>query len=201
MEDTVLIGVCGMSGSGKSYVSTVFASLGGHHVDTDRIYHALLEPIHGKLSPCAAAIAREFGDEVVKDATIDRAALGKIVYSDPERLVALNRISHKYIKKATLAEVKNCGASFSLIDAPLLFESGFDKLCRFTVCVCADDETRIKRIVRRDNISEDDARRRLANQTPQSDLISKCDFTVDNSYGRDVTEDVKKILLEMGLIK
>ena len=201
MKDTVLIGVCGMSGSGKSYVSSVFASLGGHHVDTDKLYHSLLEPLRGKLSPCAAAIAREFGDEVIKDATIDRAALGKIVYSDPDRLLALNRISHKYIKKATLAEVKECDASFALIDAPLLFESGFDKLCDFTVCVCADEDTRIKRIVRRDSISEDDARRRLSNQTPQSDLISMCDYTVDNSYGRDVTEDVKKILFEKGLIK
>ncbi|MBQ7669365.1 MAG: dephospho-CoA kinase [Clostridia bacterium] len=200
MENTVLIGVCGMSGSGKSHVSRAFASLGGHHVDTDKIYHALLEPRRGKLSPCALAIAREFGDEVVKDATIDRGALGKIVYSDPDRLLALNRIAHKYIKKATLAEVRKCGAQFALIDAPVLFESGFDKLCDFTVCVCADDETRIKRIVRRDNISEDDAKRRLANQTPQSDLVSMCDFTVDNSYGRDVTEDVKKILLEKGLI-
>lgn len=200
MENTVLIGVCGMSGSGKSYVSSVFASFGGYHIDTDKVYHSLLEPRRGRLSPCSSAIEREFGPSVIKDGTVDRVSLGKIVYSDPERLLALNRIAHAYIKRATLSEVKKCGSKFALIDAPVLFESGFDRLCDFTVCVCADEETRIKRIVSRDKISEKDARRRLSNQTPQSDLIRKCDFTVDNSFGRDVTDDVKKILSEKGLI-
>lgn len=196
----VVIGVCGSSGAGKGYVSSVFASFGGYHIDTDRVYHELLEPVRGKLSPCAGAIASEFGGIVVCGVQIDRAALGKIVFADGEKRERLNRIAHAYIKRKTKRLIKNCSAPFAVVDAPLLFESGFDKMCDFTVCVTADDDTKVRRIVKRDGIDEDAARRRLASQIKDAELVGMCDFAIDNSYGRDVTEDVRKILKNKGLI-
>ena len=200
MKDTVLIGLCGRSGSGKSFVSSVFSSFGGYHIDTDAVYHDLLLPREGELSECARAIASEFGDSVVADGTIARRALSNIVFSDRERLLTLNKIAHAYILKETLSVASECGAPFAVIDAPVLFESGFDKLCSFTVCVAADDETCIYRICRRDGVSREDAIRRLSNQIPQETLVSMCDYSIDNSLKRDVVPDVKKILAEEGLL-
>lgn len=200
MSATV-IGICGRSGSGKSYVSSCFASFGGRHIDTDAIYHDLLKPRGGEISACTKAIADEFGQEVVKDGTLDRTALRKIVFSDREKLSRLNEISHAFIKKETLSIIKHSRAPFLLIDAPLLFESGFDALCDVTVCVTADEATQIRRIMKRDGIGEDDARRRLATQISNEELEAKCDYTVFNGAGVDAMPQVEKILIDKGLIK
>ena len=199
--DTVLIGICGRSGSGKSFVCSVFSSFGGCHIDTDKVYHDLLEPVDGELSPCAADLAREFGDGILNGLLINRKALGAIVFSDRDRLERLNEITHAYILKETLRIAEECESPFALVDAPVLFESGFDKMCGFTVCVVADDETCISRIMRRDGVSEAEARRRLSSQISAEELISKCDFHIDNSAHADVVPAVRKILAEKGLIE
>ena len=200
MKNTVVIGLCGSSGAGKGYVSSVFSSFGALHIDTDAVYHSLLEPSGDKMSACVKAIRREFGDSVLDGARLDRAALGDIVFSDGEKRAALNRITHAYIKKETLKMIRSTRAPFAVVDAPLLFESGFDKLCDFTVCVTADDETKIERIIRRDGTTRENALRRLASQKSDAELLSLCDHSIDNSRGRDVTEDVAKILDEAGLL-
>ena len=199
--DTVLIGICGRSGAGKSYVCSVFSSFGGFHIDTDKVYHKLLEPKRGRLSPCAKSLASEFGEDVLDGLTVDRKALGAIVFSDPEKLHRLNEITHAYILKETVRIAERCGAPFALVDAPVLFESGFDKMCDFTVCVIADDRTCVARIKKRDGVSAAEARRRLAAQLSSEELAAKCDFAIDNSEHTDVTPAVRKILIEKGLIE
>ncbi len=199
--DTVLIGICGRSGAGKSYVCSVFSSFGGYHIDTDKVYHGLLEPRHGKLSPCAKSLVKEFGEGILDGQSVDRKALGAIVFSDADKLHRLNEITHAYILKETVRTAKKCGAPFALVDAPVLFESGFDKMCDFTVCVIADDKTCVKRIKKRDGVGEAEARRRLAAQLSSEELTEKCDFAIDNSEHTDVTPAVRKILIEKGLIE
>ncbi len=201
MKDTVKIGICGRSGSGKGYVCKLFASYGGIHIDTDAVYHSLLEPKDGEASECAKAIADAFGKRMIKkDKTVDRRRLGKAVFSDRAKLDALNALVHPYIIRKTLDIVKESGAPFALIDAPLLFESGVDAECDFTVLVRADDESCVRRIVKRDGIGEEDAAFRLASQTDTEVLAEKCDFVIDNSIGDDPAEDVKRILKKKGLI-
>jgi len=190
-----------MSGSGKSYVSSVFASFGGRHINTDEVYHKLLMPKDGAMSPCTSEIVSEFGEDVADGETVNRVKLGRIVFNDPEKLKKLNSIAHKYVKEATDRITLRCRAPFVLIDAPVLFESGFDAFCDFTVCVVADEKTLIDRICARDGISVSEAKRRLSVQLSGEELQKKCDFSIDNSRGRDVTEDVKKILVEKGLVK
>ena len=200
MKNTVVIGLCGSSGSGKGYVSSVFSSFGALHIDTDAIYHSLLEPVKGKQSPCVKAVVREFGDFVLDGAELDRKALGDIVFTNTEKREALNRITHEFIKKETLKLIKSTSCLFAVVDAPLLFESSFDKLCDFTVCVTADRETKIERIMKRDGISREAAERRIVSQMTDEELKSLCDLAIDNSRGRDVTEDVARILEEKGLM-
>ena len=196
-----VIGLCGRSGSGKGYISSVFASFGGLHIDTDKVYHDLLEPVDGKISECLSEIVSYFGEGILDGLHLDRKKLGAIVFSDDEKLLKLNEITHKYIKEKTLSLIDSCTATFAVVDAPVLFESGFDSLCDFTVCAVADDETCIKRIVKRDGVTEEAARARLANQISCEELEAKCDFAVDNSYGRDVTEQIEKILKAKGLVR
>ena len=200
MKNTVVIGLCGSSGAGKGYVSSVFSSFGALHIDTDAVYHALLEPVRGKPSQCVRAVAKEFGDSVLDGARLDRKALGDIVFTDSEKREALNGITHKFIKRETVKLIKSTSCPFAVVDAPLLFESSFDKLCDFTVCVTADLETKIERIMKRDGISREAAQRRIASQKSDEELVSACDFAIDNSRGRDVTDDVARILEEKGLI-
>ena len=96
----------------------------------------------------------------------------------------LNRITHKHILRRTLqiaAEYVDDGACAVIIDAPLLFESGFDAHCACTVCVTAPTAVSVQRIVQRDGISEEDALRRLSVQTPCEELIARCDYHIENS--------------------
>ena len=85
-----------------------------------------------------------------------------------------------------------------LIDAPLLFESGFDKECTATVAVVADMETRIKRIMSRDGISRQDAERRISHQISDAELTDKCDYViVNNSTEQNLEASVEKIINEI----
>ena len=115
---------------------------------------------------------------VIKDGVLDRKALGKIVFSDSGKLSVLNEITHKYIKKLTEEKIENA-EGLIVLDAPLLFEAGEDKLCDKIIFVTADDDVRIKRIMARDNLSFEDAEKRIAarNLAP---IMEKCDLLIKN---------------------
>jgi len=196
-----MIGLCGRSGSGKGYVCKIFSEYGGLHLDTDNIYHSLLLPAGGEASPCAAELAFAFGEEIfTAEKTVDRKKLSSIVFSDEEALERLNKITHKYIFNETMRLFDSSDAPFAVMDAPVLFESGFDKYCNFTVCVTADDETCIRRITERDGISPERAKMRLENQISKEKLTELCDYEIVNNGTEDVRKQIKDILKERGII-
>ena len=127
----------------------------------------------------------EFGDEVVNSqGGLDRARLASIVFNDPSRLKTLNKIAHSFILDETrrrLAEYRDEGFPAAIVDAPVLFESGFDKECDEIICVLADRDVRIARIMSRDGITRDAAEKRIASQMPDETLISKCDHVIYNN--------------------
>ena len=199
MADAVWIGLCGRSGAGKGYVSEHFAALGIPSIDTDAVYHGMIGP-SPRLSPCMRELAVAFGTEVIlPDGALDRRAVAARVFApDGEAArAALNRITHRHILEETrrlAAALADRGADCVLIDAPLLFESGFDAFCRYTVCVVASEEASVARIVRRDGISEEEARRRLASQLSAEELTRRCDFTIRNDlHQSDVAEQVRRV--------
>ncbi len=200
MNNKKIIGLCGRSGSGKGYVCRIFSSFGGLHLDTDRIYHSLLLPKDGVLSPCSTALAAAFGEDIIgEDMVPDRHRLGKIVFSDPAKLSVLNEITHKYIFQETMRTVESTDCTFYVMDAPVLFESGFDKYCDFTVCVTADDSVCIERIMKRDCIDRERAEARLASQKSVEELRALCDHEIVNDGINDVVSQIKSILTETGL--
>ena len=198
-----IIGLCGGSGSGKGAVSKMFSNFNIPSIDADAVYHDLTD----KPSECLSELVREFGEGILNErGTLDRSALGKIVFfgedAEKKRKV-LNEISHRHVLsqiRAKLKRIELTGAPCAIVDAPLLFESGFNLECDVLILVTADTETRIKRITERDNISEEAAKRRILAQLSDTELSDKVDYVIDNSgafaktYGQvtKITQDLLK---------
>ena len=193
-----VLGLCGRSGSGKGFVCQAFASLGVAFVDTDAVYRVIIGDVN---SPCVKELVREFGNTVVNSRGVDKKALSEIVFSDNSKLERLNLVTHKYIYEATfrlVEEYEKNGADTVIIDAPVLFESGFYKFCDYCICVTCSDETCIKRITERDGIDADAAKKRLASQLPVEILRELCDFEIVNNENSRIFEQAKSIIETIG---
>ena len=178
------IGLTGSSGSGKSTVAAMFHARGCHIVDCDEISRSI-----DALSEYKAAVREKFGDGVFdKGGDIDRRALGKIVFENTELLSALTVISHPIIISRVLEEIEKCGDENVVIDAPLLFESGLDKICDTTVGVIADAKERARRVSRRDGIPEKDAAYRVSLQKNDDFYRKNCIFIIENDGTREELE-------------
>ncbi|MCD8002760.1 MAG: dephospho-CoA kinase [Clostridia bacterium] len=179
-----VIGLCGKSGAGKSTVSEMMERLGAAVIDTDKIYRELCVPG----SDCHSEIAARFGDVLCSDGTLDRKKLSKIVFSDERALCDLDKITHKYIRAETEARLKKyerLGYRAAVVDAPLLFESGFDALCDYKISVIASDKYYVPRIMSRDGIDEAAARERLMSQMNEDRLRELSDYVIENDGGTD----------------
>jgi len=206
MENTLtVIGLTGGSGAGKGEVSLCFMSHGIRALDTDKVARLVCAP--GQ--PCLDELKSYFGEGILRpDGSLDRRGLASMVFNESddnlrtEKLNALNNITHKHI----LAEVDAwmnaraaAGDNMVVIDAPQLFESGFDKQCDYIVGVIADREVRIRHILARDSISREAANARVAAQKPDSFFTERCQFIVYNNGGLDALEgQVDNILDKIG---
>lgn len=194
-----IIGICGHSGSGKGYVCGKFLGYGIPSIDTDRVYSELIQPEDGVPSPCVSELVSAFGNSIVNsDYTLNRRALSAIVFGKGnENLELLNKTTHKYILAETIKRVESYkadGARAVIIDAPVLFESGFNKLCDITVAVTAPLELSVNRIIERDSVTEDEARRRLSHQKDNDELRELCDFEIVNDNFADLKSQIETFI-------
>ena len=191
-----IIGLTGNSGSGKSTVSQIFAENGGYVIDADKIAHENIK----KETPAYNEIKEAFGKEILSsDGQIDRKKLGNIVFSDSKKLNTLNEINLKYILRKISDEIdsiskKTDSYKFIVIDAPLLIESGLNSISNEVWVVCADEKIRLDRIIKRDNIKSDYAKKRLNSQTPQEKLVPYADIVIENN--NISVSELKKAVLE-----
>lgn len=179
------IGLTGGSGAGKGCVCHSFLKLDINSIDTDKVYRELCLPG----SPCLIELIGVFGNGILnEDGTLDRKELASIVFSDKEKLEVLNLITHRYILNSVrewLEIQRSEGRLAAIVDAPLLYESGFDKECDIVIAVVSDKATRIKRIIARDSISEQAAEKRLSNQGDDSFYTQNADFVIINNGSKD----------------
>ena len=170
----MILGITGGTGCGKTTLLRLIAQQGGRILDCDAVYHQLLKTDDALL----AAIEARFPG-TVEGGALQRKKLGAIVFSDPNTLEDLNNITHR----AVLAEVRHQLADkppLAAIDAIALFESGLDKLCDVTVAVTAPLEARIPRLMARDGISEDYAKKRIDAQHTDRWFRARCDYVLCN---------------------
>ena len=173
------IGLTGGIGAGKSAVSGLFASYGAVVVDSDLIAREVVAPGTEGL----AAVVAEFGPGVlVADGSLDRPALGALVFGDPGRLRALNAIVHPLVR-ARSAELESAAEPGTVVvhDVPLLAENGLAPLYDLVVVVDASDETRLDRLVRLRGMAEAEARARMAAQATREARLAVADIVIDNS--------------------
>lgn len=195
----IMVGLCGRSGAGKGYVSRIFAEHGIPSIDTDAVYKELTAP-SATLSQCMEELVNRFGRDVAcSDNSLNRAVLRNIVFNgDGQALLDLNNITHKFILGESVKKAKKMyddGFPIVIIDAPLLFESGFNKECDFIICVTAPEELSVKRIMKRDSISKECAEARLKTQISNSELTEKSDFVIENDDSDKVRKDVEECVL------
>lgn len=192
-----IVGLTGGSGTGKGTVAEIFAEYGIPSVDTDAVYHELLENNRALNSELAAA----FGTGILGESgKVNRSLLAATVFgkeNTPALLHTLNQITHKYVMSETkkrLAEYANT-APVALIDAPLLFEAGLDAWCEEVIGVLADRETRILRVTGRDGIDRAAAIRRIDAQPDDNFFRERCNIVLENNGDlAQLKEKVRKIL-------
>ncbi len=176
-----VIGLTGQSGAGKTTVSRVFAEKGFSVIDADLVAREVMK----KGSPCLDEVAEHFGRTVLRpDGELDRKKLGTIVFSDKDRLRELDALCYPYIIKRIrekINELSEKGSELILLDAPTLFEAGADELCDLVISVTADEETREKRIVARDGITPEEAKKRFASQYSQHFFETHSDYVIRNN--------------------
>jgi dephospho-CoA kinase len=180
----MLIGLTGGIGSGKSTVARLFAEHGAHIIDADQIARDVVEPG----SPVLASLVAEFGPTIIQpDGTLDRKALGAIVFQDDSRRKQLEAIIHPAIRSEIIAQMdhaeRTAPEQLHIVDIPLLFESGYHTHNYFKAIVLADvpESIQIARLCARENWSEDQARSRMATQMPLSGKRSLATHLIDNA--------------------
>lgn len=188
MQNKKVIGITGGSGSGKSYISALLREKGFAVIDADEVAHNCLG-----IRNCISEIAEEFGKSVLKNGAVNRKKLGEIVFSEPEKLEKLNKITHKYILAEIRREAEKAEGNTVFVDGAVLIESGMD--CDFMIGVIADKKIRKERIISRDNITETEAVRRISAQQNDDFYRENCDLIIENSGGKpDISEIIKRIL-------
>lgn len=180
MSKALVVGLTGPMGSGKSAVADVFVKNGFKLIDADKIAREVVE----KGSETLEKLAKAFGDDVINpDGTLNRKLISKKAFSSVDTTELLNSITHPAIVslvKKRIAEFESSGYSKIIYDAPLLFESGTDKLCDKIVCVIAPKEQRTERVKLRDNMAYTDIESRMNAQHDDSFYTKKSDFVIIN---------------------
>lgn len=181
----LVVGLTGQTGAGKSTVGAMFTERGIPSIDCDRVAREVVEPG----TACLTSLAEAFGAGILReDGSLDRRALGRIVFSDAAALERLNGLIFPAILTALrqrLDLLEEQGERCVLLDAPTLFESGADGLCGKIVSVTAGEDVRQARICARDGISAEDARRRMESQHTEEWFRAHSDFVVENNGGLD----------------
>lgn len=186
----MIIGLTGGIATGKSTVGSMLAGLGARLVDADAVAREIVLP--GE--PALEAIVSSFGQAVLQpDGTLNRSALGGIVFQDPDALAKLEAITHPAIRKRmwdrihTYAEENPDGLIIG--DVPLLYETKQESLYEGVLVVYVPEEQQIARLMKRNAMPEEEARRRVSLQLDIEEKRRRADWVIDNSGTLEETQE------------
>ncbi|WP_176229322.1 dephospho-CoA kinase [Candidatus Hakubella thermalkaliphila] len=188
----MLICLVGPMASGKTEVLSIFRELGAEIIESDHMARKVVAPG----SPVLAQLAQEFGEDVLlPDGQLDRSRLAHLIFSQEEKRRKLNSIILPPIIEIIDLEVRRLrGTGRTIVlEAPLLFETGYEENCDYIVCVDADDEFRLRRLIQKTGLSEEEACLRIRGQNLQIPA-HKVDFVIKNEGDREeLVREVKRV--------
>lgn len=191
-----VIGLTGGFGTGKTFVASIFRSLGATVIDADRIAHDAIR----KGKPAYKKIVSFFGKEILdKDVQINRKRLAGKAFGSRKSLARLNRIVHPEVIRTIKAGIRMAGSGdIVVVDAPLLVEAGLVGMADLVVVVKSSQRRQVERCNRKFSMSSSDVMKRIKGQIPIMRKIKLADFVVDNGGSRSGTrKQVKKIWKEI----
>ena len=193
----LIVGLTGGIVSGKSTVAEMFKELGAEIIDADNIARAIVQPGEKAWKD----IVHYFGKEILQDdKEINRKELARIVFADKEKLEKLNRITHPEIIKTIKNKItdmrgkNNPDGAICIIEAPLLFEANLEGMMDKIIVVYLSRKEQIKRLLIRNNLTQDEAINRIDSQMSLEKKVQKADYVIDNGASLHHTrKQVKKL--------
>lgn len=177
------IGITGSIACGKSTVSNYLKEKGYTIIDADKVGHDVL--FDKKIKE---ELVDAFGKDIIEEGEVRRERLGRCVFGNKEKLSLLNSIIHPEIKKLVIKEQKeHKDEDLVFLDAALLFEASFDTLVDKTIVVTLDEKTQLERLMKRNNLTTEDALKRIKSQMRASKKAKLGDYIVDNSFSLENT--------------
>ncbi|MGG0663785.1 dephospho-CoA kinase [Viridibacillus arvi] len=197
----MIIGLTGSIASGKSTVAEMLKELKLPIIDADLVARVVVEPGTETLKQ----IVEAFGEEVLlDDGTLNRPKLGDIIFHEPAARKTLNDIIHPAIRQEMLRqrdELLENGVKDIVMDIPLLFESRLQHFVEKILVVSVTEETQLKRLMERNNLSEKDAKARISSQLPLSEKEKGADAVIYNNKSLESTrEQLHKILIKWNVL-
>jgi dephospho-CoA kinase len=184
------VGLTGSIAVGKSFVCDVFRELGCHVLDADKTARDVVK----KGTPGLSKIVSEFGEEILAaDGELDRPKMASIVFADEKMRLLLNSIVHPLVFESQnewlSARESEDPETIAIVDAALMIESGGYRRFEKLIVVWCEPEIQFERLIKRDGLSEADARKRIASQMPQYEKKRFADFLIDTSEGFEPTRE------------
>ena len=181
-----ILGITGGVGCGKSAVLSILEKeYGAYVIQADLVAHELMMP--GQAS--YLAIVKNFGESILaKDGSIDRKALGSIVFMDESKLLLLNSLTHPAVKEEIRRRIAESTDPFIVIEAALLLEDHYDEICDEIWYVYADRETRFQRLEASRGYTRQKSQSMMDNQMSEEELRRRCQAVIDNSGTLEETQ-------------
>lgn len=181
------VAITGNIASGKSQVEKYIAQEYPVY-DADKLAHEVLDNIKDF-----------YGLDVFTDGKIDRQKLAKLVFDNPDIKFKLEQLVHPKVKEKIL-EIFNkySNENYVFISVPLLYETGFEVLFDKVILVTVDKNTQLKRLMHRNNLTKEEALKRIHSQLPQNDKVNKADFIIENNFDlRNLEQQVEQVLSKL----
>ncbi len=190
---SVRIAITGGIGSGKSTVCVAVRAMGYPIYDSDKEARRIMEEKHDII----AAMVEVFGPETYVNGHLNRRSVAEKVFSSPDKLQKLNSIVHPAVIADFSDWASRQNSRLVFVETAILFESGLDKAVDNIIAIIAPDELRIKRVVKRDGCTAEEAKKRIDAQMKQEKLAESADYVITADEVRPVLPQLESVLAKL----
>lgn len=186
----IKIAITGGIGSGKSTVCKIIETLDFPVYYSDKRAKTLMT----NSKTIVETLKKLYGEDIYINKEINKTKLASIIFNSKEELKKVNSIIHPEVEKDFLKWTDYQKSRIVFQESAIVFESKLEHLFDYIICVTADIETRIERVIKRENINRETTLERINNQLPQEEIIKRSNFIIDNSENNSLLNQVNKII-------